>query len=133
PSRIIERALGGYQGVSDFPLALGDAVNRELLRAFETADPGVLRAGRKVSARDFRTLRRIQVDTSLALKKVNEHGEFTRGTINEAQESFSLQTYGRVFGITRQALVNDDLGAFQDLPRRMGIEARELESQTVVD
>ncbi|HEY4367360.1 MAG TPA: prohead protease/major capsid protein fusion protein [Steroidobacteraceae bacterium] len=129
-SRIIERAL---HGTSDFPIALGDAVGRELLRAFEAAEPGVLRAGRKVTAPDFKTRHRVKIGEAPRLERVNEHGEFKRGTIAEAQETYRLETFGKVFGITRQALVNDDLGAFDDLPRRMGIEARELESQTVVD
>jgi len=129
-SRIIERAL---HGTSDFPLALGDAVGRELLRAFEAAEPGVLRAGRKVTAPDFRLRHRVKIGDAPKLLRVNEHGEFTRGTILEAEETYRIHTYGRVFGITRQAIINDDMGAFSELPRRMGVEAKELESQTVVD
>lgn len=133
-SQIIERSLGGLHGTSDFALALGDAVGRELLRAFEAAEPGVLRVGRSVTAQDFRARYPIAIGDAPKLEKVSEHGEFKRGTITEAaQPAWKLQTYGKIFGITRQALINDDLGAFTNLPRRMGIEARELEAQTVVD
>lgn len=133
-SSIIEHALRGYHGTSDFALALGNAVGRELLRAFETAEPGVLRIGRTVTAQDFRARYPISIGDAPKLEKVNEHGEFRRGTITEAaQPAWKLQTYGKIFSITRQALINDDLGAFTNLPNRMGIEARELEAQTVVD
>ena len=30
----------------------------------------------------------------------------------EAQESYKVDTFGRIVGFTRQAMVNDDLGAF---------------------
>ena len=133
--RVIEQALSrAYHGVSDFALALGDAVGRELHRAFENAEPGVLRAGRGVTANDFRARYPVRIGDAPKLERVNEHGEFKRGTIIEAAEpAWRLHTYGKIFGITRQALVNDDIGAFVDLPGKMGIEARELESQTVVD
>jgi hypothetical protein len=33
----------------------------------------------------------------------------------EAKESYAIDSYGRIFGITRKALINDDLGAFTDI------------------
>ena len=35
-------------------------------------------------------------------------------------ESIQLATYGKMFSITRQAIINDDLTAFTDIPRKMG-------------
>lgn len=64
---------------------------------------------------------------------MNEHGEFRSGTTVEAAESYRLDTFGRIFGITRQALVNDDLGAFTDLTRRLGQAAAAFEAQFLVD
>ncbi|MGE4218468.1 MAG: prohead protease/major capsid protein fusion protein [Alphaproteobacteria bacterium] len=128
--KIIERAI---HTTSDFPIALGDAVGRTLLRGYETADPGAVRVGRRVMMPDFRTRTRIQIGEAPRLLKVHEAGEFTHGTIPEAKEAYGLATYGRIFSISRQALVNDDLGVFDDLPRRFGVEARELESQLVVE
>jgi hypothetical protein len=59
---------------------------------------------------------------------VMEHGEFTSGTIAEGKEQFQLKTYGRIFAITRQALINDDLNAFADVPTAFGRMARVKES-----
>jgi len=131
-STIIERSLS-YHGTSDFSLALGDAVGRELMRAFESADAGAVRIGRKVTATDFRSRYPIRIGDAPTLVKANEHGEFESGSIVESSEpAWKLDTFGRIFSITRQALVNDDLGAFADVPQRFGITAREFESAQVV-
>jgi phage major head subunit gpT-like protein len=35
-----------------------------------------------------------------------------------------LATYGKIFPITRQAIINDDLGAFTKVPAKMGTAAK---------
>jgi len=47
-------------------------------------------------------------------------------SIPENKESYSVATYARRFGLTRQALINDDLDALSDIPRKMGRAARRL-------
>ena len=49
----------------------------------------------------------------------------------EALESYSLKTFGRIFGISRQALINDDLGAFLDVAARYGRAAAETENAEI--
>ena len=51
----------------------------------------------------------------------------------EGEETYRIDTFGRIFGITRQALVNDDVGAFTDLSRRLGQAAAAFEAQFLVD
>ncbi len=65
------------------------------------------------------------------LLKVNESGEFKRGTIAESKESYRIETYGRVVGITRQVLINDDLDAFTRIPAMYGTAIATLESDVV--
>jgi phage major head subunit gpT-like protein len=42
-----------------------------------------------------------------------------------------VETYGRIMGITRQALVNDDLGGFTAMARKFGQSAGEFESSQI--
>jgi hypothetical protein len=65
------------------------------------------------------------------LLKVNESGEFKRGTLAESKESYRIETYGRVVGITRQVLINDDLDAFTRIPAMYGNSIAQLESDVV--
>ncbi len=127
---ILTRAL---HTTSDFPLILGDAVNRELRAAYNAAPSGARQLARQSTARDFRHKRKLMLGDAPALEKVNEGGEFKSGTIDEAEETYRIATFGKIIGITRQALINDDLGAFTDLPRKMGIAARAFENDFIVN
>ncbi len=122
---LIQRAL---HTTSDFSLILGDTVGRSLRDGYETTDGGIRMVARETTATDFRAKTRLMLDSAgIGLEKVNEAGEFKSGTMAEAVESYSLETFGKVFGISRQALVNDDVEAFTDLPRRLGQAAAAFE------
>ncbi|QDY70017.1 prohead protease/major capsid protein fusion protein [Qingshengfaniella alkalisoli] len=125
---LVTRAL---HSTSDFPLILGDAVNRELRRAYQAAPSGIRQIARVASARDFRAKRALQFGEAPELEKVLEGGEYTYGTIAEGAESYRVETFGRIFAITRQALINDDLGAFTRVPAMMGQAAAAFEAKTL--
>lgn len=129
PSAIVERALS----TSDFPLIMGDAIGRTLREAYSAAPSGLKLVGRQTTAPDFRLKHRLQFSEAPQLEKVNEGGEFTSGSLTEAKESYALVTYGKIITLTRQMIVNDDLGAFSDLARRMGQAAAATEAQLLVD
>jgi len=130
PATLITRAL---HTTSDFPIILGDTVGRVLRDAYQAAPSGVRRLGRQTSARDFRAVNKIMLGEAPLLEKLNEHGEIKAGTMAEAREAYKVETWARKIGITRQVLVNDDLGAFSDLARRMGQGAAETEARILVD
>lgn len=126
---VITRAL---HTTSDFPLILGDAVGRELRRAYQAAPSGVRQVARQTTARDFRAKRALQFGEGPELKKVSEGGEFQHGTIEESAETYSVETFGRILSISRQALINDDLGAFTQIPAKLGNAARAFEASQLV-
>ncbi len=131
PAELVTRAL---HTTSDFALILADTVGRTLRESYRAAPSGVRALARQTTAADFRTKHRLMLDsTGLTLEKVNEHGEFKSGTLAEGEETYKVDTFGRIFGITRQALVNDDVGAFTDLSRRLGQASANFEAQFLVD
>ena len=129
PASLVTRAL---HTTSDFPIILGDTVGRVLRDAYQAAPSGIRRLGRQTSARDFRAVNKIMLGEAPLLEKLNEHGEIKAGTMAEAHEAYKIETWARKIGITRQVLVNDDLGAFSDLARRMGQGAAETEARILV-
>lgn len=130
---IAEKALrmGGLHTTSDFPTILANVANKTLRRAYEAAPQTWRPFTRQVTAPDFKTMSRVQMGEAPQLEKVNEHGEFKRGTIGEGKEQYAVLTFGKVVGITRQVLINDDLGAFTRIPSMFGIQAANLESDLV--
>lgn len=127
----VSHVRGGMHSTSDFPLVLADVANKSLRMGYETAPRTFVPWARRVSATDFKAIRRVQLSGGLALAQVPEGGEFTRGTTHEARESYSIKTYGKIVAITRQVLINDDLDAFSRVPFIYGAAAADLESDTV--
>lgn len=113
---------------SDFPSLLEDVARKNLRSAYEASPQTWRPIAKPINLSDFKASRQLQVGDAPALLEILEHGEFTSGTIGEAKETVQLKTYGRVFGITRQALINDDLNAFGDVPAAFGRKARDKES-----
>jgi phage major head subunit gpT-like protein len=124
-------ARGGMHTTSDFPLLMADVATKTLRAAYEEAEQTFKSIGRRVTLPDFKISNRMQLGDAPALLEVREHGEFTRGTIAEGKEALQLKTFGRVFAITRQALVNDDTDAFSRVPTAFGRSARTLEADLV--
>jgi HK97 family phage prohead protease len=121
----------GYSTTSDFPLILADVANKSLRAAYTEAPATYTAIGRRVPLPDFKPVRRTQLGEAPQLKKVNEHGEFTTGSVGEGKEQYGLATYGRIFSVSRQAIVNDDMDAFSRMPALFGRSARDLESDLV--
>jgi len=118
----------GYHTTSDFAILLADVQSKVLRAAYGEAPQTWMPLARRVVLPDFKTNKQLQLGEAPTLLEVLEHGEFTRGTIAEGKEEFTLKTYGRVFAITRQALINDDTDAFARVPAEFGRSARRKES-----
>ena len=129
PGGIVDR---GLHSTSDFPLILSNLANKRLQAGFGQVSSGLKRAARESSAPNFKAKTTLKMGEMPELRKVAEHGEFTRGTVAEAQESYKIETFGRIFGITRQALVGDDLNAFATAASRFGASAAVHEARSLV-
>jgi len=125
--QLAQRALA----TSDFPYILANVANKTLRAGYESAPQTFKPFTRQASAPDFKSIQRTALGDAPVLKKVNEHGEFTVGTIGEGKETYQLATYGRIVAITRQTIINDDLDAFASLPAKFGTAAANLESDIV--
>ncbi|MDX2095606.1 MAG: peptidase U37, partial [Alphaproteobacteria bacterium] len=122
---------GGLHSTSDFPFILANVANKTLRSAYEAAPQTFKPFSRQTTNPDFKNIARTQLGDAPSLDKVNESGEFKRGTVGEAREQYALATYGKVVAITRQTIINDDLAAFTRLPEMFGRAAADLESDTV--
>ena len=127
-SQLISHRL---HGTSDFSSLLANVANKSLISGFES-EPASHRIWCKESeARDFKEQSRVALSEAPGLDLVNENGEYTYGTFGERAETFALKTYGKMFSITRQAIINDDLSAFTRLPQAFGQSAARKEADLV--
>ncbi len=59
-----------------------------------------------------------------SLRQVREGAEYKYITTSDRKETIALATYGEIFSITRQAIINDDLNMLVDVPMKMGRAAK---------
>lgn len=105
---------------SDFPLLLANVAQKAMLKGYEEAEETFQKWTSVGTLPDFKAAKRVDLNTFPSLSLVPEGAEYTEGTFGERGETIQLATYGRLFGITRQAIINDDLDAFSKIPRNMG-------------
>lgn len=129
PDEILTRA--GMHTTGDFATLLTSTGNRVLLAAFQAAPNPLRSLARQTTITDFRTKTTVKLSEWPKLAQVNEHGELTHGTRGEAKEAYALKTFGRIFALSRNAIINDDLGAFGDFGRAAGRAAAETEADVL--
>jgi len=99
---------------------LGDSARKVMLNAYKGADSTAKIISKKLNARDFKTHKGHRMTASMDMEKVGQTGELKHGTLGEESYSYSVDTYGRMIGLTRQDVINDDLGAFMEVPELVG-------------
>lgn len=115
---------GGYHGTTDFGNILENVANKSMLKGWMEAEESFPMFTSRGTLTDFKATSRVQIDAFDTLTEVPEDAEFTYGTMGDHKETVMLATYGKRFGLTRQAIINDDLDAFSKVPQRMGRSAK---------
>lgn len=118
----------GMMSTSDFPNILGNTIGRRMREYYGANVGNWRRLARQSNAPDFKSRAVLQLQNDMNFKKVAEGGEFEYAKMSEAKEEYALATYGKIVPITRQALINDDLGAFDRMARMHGAAAARLEA-----
>lgn len=116
---------------SDFTAILADVTTNSLRRGYDIYPQTFKAFCRQSTLPDFKMAFRSQISEMPQLEKVGEDGEFKTGTITDGREGYKLETYGKIVKITRQVLINDNLGAFTDMPAGFGTSVATLESDIV--
>ncbi len=78
----------------------------------------------KVSCLIFKIAHRVGMGGFSALRQVREGAEYKYVTTGDKQATIALATYGELFSITRQAIINDDLNMLTDVPMKLGRAAK---------
>jgi ATP-dependent protease ClpP protease subunit/phage major head subunit gpT-like protein len=117
----------------DFTTVLGNIAHKAMLKGYEEADEVFQRFTSVGSFSDFKVHTRADLGSFPSLRQVAAGAEFKYVTIGERAETSVLATYGELFSINRQAIINDDLGLFTRLPMKMGRAAIRTVGDLVFD
>ena len=114
------RQVNAAWSYADVDTILSNVANKLLMDGFQSVE----QAWRRISAvrplNDLKTTTVCRLTDNLVYEEVPSGGEITHGTLTE--ESFTIvpKTYARMVALRRQDIINDDLGALQDMQRRLG-------------
>jgi len=122
PMQMVGLAL--THSTSDFGNILLDVANKALLQGWDEAEETFQRWTKKGQLSDFKTAHRVGMGGFPALRQVREGAEYKYVTTGDKSETIALATYGEIFSITRQAIINDDLNQLTDVPMKMGRAAK---------
>lgn len=109
------------QSTSDFPVLLENTMHKALQMAYATAALTWNRFCATGSVSDFRAHNRYRLGSFGSLDALNELGEFQNKTIPDGEKaSIKAGTKGNIINLSREAVINDDMGAFVGLAAMLG-------------
>lgn len=106
---------------------LSNIANKMMELPFATSPDftSILKIFRERNLSDLKTHTMYRMQTAGKLPKVPGGGPLELDSLTESSKTIRAYTHGKIIGITREMLINDDLGAFLDLPMIMGRDALE--------
>ena len=114
----------------DFTGIFENALNKALLDRYEVQLPTYREIARIKSFNDFRAHPMVRTGDYPRLKAINEGGEIKFGTFGEKRETAVLTSYGTGLRISRQMLIDDEMGAIADLIGDYGSMISDYEEET---
>ena len=109
---------------SDFGNILMDVAHKSLLQGWEGSEETFHLWTKKGELSDFKPGARVGLGEFPALREVRPGAEYKHITVSDRAESIQLATYGEIFSITRQAIINDDMSVLKEIPMKMGMAAK---------
>lgn len=109
---------------SDFGNILMDVAHKAALLGWDEAEETFDRWTRKGTLTDFKVSNRVGLNSLAALREVRDGAEYKYITVGDKGEQIALATYGELFSLTRQTIINDDLDMLTRIPAAMGGAAR---------
>lgn len=124
-------AQGGGLSSDDFSSIFMDVANKSLQKAYTESPATWKPIATTVSASDFKTIYGVSLSEAPDLELITQNGEYTEGHLSDSQESYKVNSWGKMIYLTRVMIVNDDMRAFTRIPQLLGASARRKESDIV--
>jgi HK97 family phage prohead protease len=126
-ARAFAQRSGGYSGAStsDFPVLLENTLHKMLMGSYAITPDTWSKFCKVELVSDFRNANRYRNGSFGTLPVVAENAEYQTLTIPDGEKiAISVETRGAVIGLSRQAAINDDIGALTDIATRFGRSAK---------
>ncbi|ELK1207581.1 ClpP-like prohead protease/major capsid protein fusion protein [Escherichia coli O166:H7] len=105
---------------SDFSHILAGGAEKSVLKGWQDSGETFQKWTRTGSLSNFHEAQRVGLNGFSKLDKVPEGAEYKYITTSDKGVPIALATYGNIFSVTRQAIINDDLTQLTTIPMAMG-------------
>ena len=109
------------------PEILGNSMNKSLMASYYEYPTQWPKFCRKETHNNFQEITQARLGELENIAQIGPGGEYSYGTVGEEAEKYTLAKYGKIFGITMESLLNDNLRVFNQVPRKLGQTTRRIE------
>ena len=118
--RLVEASGGAGFSTISLTGILSNVANKTMLAAYQAVASVAAQIAAETDVNDFKEVTRYRLTGVGVFEKVGPDGELKSAELGEDSFTNKVETYGRMITLTRQMLINDDLGAFLQIPRIIG-------------
>ena len=118
---------------SDFTLVVSNAANKVALDTYKAAESPLKNLCRQRMLPNFKESTAVRLGETGRLEPLAENGEITHTSRAERGESMRLKTFARGLTVSRNLLIDDDLGLLGDMTAALGEAAAQTEADILVE
>ncbi len=115
----IVQASGGFSTISLSGI-LSNVANKTMLAAYKAVESTLDKWCAFTDVSDFKAVTRYRMTGIGQFTEVGPNGELKHITLSEESYTNQALTYGEMLVLTRTMMIDDDLGAFMQIPRIIG-------------
>ena len=102
------------------PGIFSNVANKELLAGYMEEDQTWREIAQIRTVTDFKAVTSYRLLDNMEYEELAKGGEIKHGSVGEESYTRQARTYAKMFSLDRVDIINDDLGAFEDLRNRLG-------------
>ena len=125
-----EDVLRRAMTTSDLPVIFESTVNRVLLARYQVATPTYRQIAAQRTFSDFRPHTQLRIGDFPTLQPVTQSGEIKFGTFGDSKEVVAVAPYAVQFAISRRMLIDDNVGAIDQMLGSYGDTVSRFEEAT---
>ena len=114
------KAIKAAFSTVDIPNVLSNVAHKFVLAGFGAVGEDWRKVSRAVPVTDFKAVKGVRLVMGGVLKPLSKGGELQHVSLSDESRDLAAATKGSIIGITREDLINDDLGVLSMIPERFG-------------
>lgn len=127
------KAIKAAFSTTDIPNILSNAANKFVDVGFGEVGNDWAKVARAVPVKDFKPVKGVRLRMGGLLKPLAKGGEIQHATLSDKVRELAAGTKALMLGITREDIINDDLGVLSTLPQEFGQTSARTLNKDVFD